>query len=74
MSAMDEYREWCTKHYRESVGFDLADAAIAELEAELAKRDRMLRLAWKEGHLPIDSIEIWLAALRARAEEGIDEG
>lgn len=38
MSAVDEYRVWCQKHFRESPGFDLADAAITALEAELANK------------------------------------
>lgn len=30
---VDKYRSWCREHVRESPGFDLADAAIAKLEA-----------------------------------------
>ena len=48
---------------------------IAELETEVARRDRMLRLAWFDftsGDEPImpNTIDDWLADLKARAEEG----
>lgn len=42
MNAPEEYRKWCVNHVRESVGFNLADAAIAELEAELATVNSLL--------------------------------
>jgi hypothetical protein len=48
---------------------------IAELETEVARLDRMLRLAWFDftsGDEPImpNTIDDWLADLKARAEEG----
>jgi hypothetical protein len=49
-SALEEYQVWTEAHpaiYPSAILLqDKADAAIAELEAELAVRERMLRLVW----------------------------
>jgi len=53
MSALEEYRKWCSKHYRESVGFDLVDAAIDELEAANKAQVEKTIEARQETHLAI---------------------
>ena len=74
MSALEEYRKEISPLRNDGewnwvVG--LADAAIAELEAALAERDRMLRLAWAYVPWPKreEGFVKWLADLRARAKE-----
>jgi len=54
---VDEYRSWCRLHVRESPGFDLADAAIAELEGYLHSSADWLRAQTAEAELAEAVIE-----------------
>ena len=51
---------------------------VNHLEAKLAERDRMLQLAYEMEELPAEwdpeGYAVWLADLRARAEEGSGDG
>ena len=80
MSALEEYRAECERWSKWGIPFearptdaDKADAAIAELEAALAERERQLneamsRLFRIDGHFASNLMGIWKN--RARAEEG----
>ena len=66
--------EWIRDHGAEQLTqnlhyvFEAAENRIAALEAALAERDRMLRVAWQEDYnTPVGTLDEWLADLRERA-------
>ena len=72
VSALEEY-QLAKEMFNECVLSETADAAIAELEAALAERERQLneamsRLFRIDGHFASNLMGIWKN--RARAEEG----
>lgn len=85
MSAVGDYRTF--KGYEQEAGekyqleswaeqlAEKAEAAIIELEGDVAERDAMLREAWTQAHHMADAhtFDEWPDELRRRARETTDE-